>query len=378
MIIRKIKEKWEKFKELHLALKILFVIVGVVCIGAVFWELWTHSTSLKKPYMIKLDNKYKTPDGMAYNPIDGNIYLVIPAAEEEGEAPLLVITPDDKVKEVFSIPVNPDTNHAGVLGIAFGPDGNLYVADSQEISKHVNHNGRLLRIVFKDGKPDSCEVLATNFVAPNGLTVANGKVYFSETRVTEDMPTPLTSGLFCFDLNELDPANPYCAKTYVSETDHDPHFIFEFKTNNKSWPVGANGCSSSVDGKVYVANFGEKQIYELTLDADGSKVISSRDVISDQKGRKKLMSIDGIRVDSTHGCIYFADFVGNAVHKVDISTGKVTTLAKNRVGTGKNGALDRCSEVCRRGNKLYISNIDLTIDNVNVNDEPYSMSVIEL
>ena len=88
------------------------------------------------------------------------------------------------------------------------------------------------------------------------------------------------------------------------------------------------------------------------------------------------MSIDGIRVDSTHGCIYFADFAGNAVHKVCISTGKVTTLAKNPVGTGADGALDRCSEVCRRGNKLYISNIDLPFDNDN--DAPHSLSVIEL
>lgn len=360
-----------------IALLFLLSVAAVLGPEVVFAaETCDQAPTLKTPRMIDLGDKYVTPDGMAYNPSDNNIYLVIPAAVEEGDAPLLVIKPDDTIEEVFRIPASPETGHAGTLGIAFGPDGNLYVADSQEISGHVKHNGRLLRVVFEDGKPVRCEVLATNFVAPNGLTVANGKVYFCETRVTEDTPSPLTSGLFCFDLKELDPAKPYRAKTYISETDCDPHFIFQFKTNDPEWRVGANGCSSSVDGKVYVANFGDEQIYELTFDADGSKVVKVRNVIPCPVERKKLMSIDGIRVDSTDGCVYFADFAGNAVHKVCIATGKVTTLAKNPVGTGANGALDRCSEVCRRGNKLYISNIDLPFDNKN--DAPHSMSIIDL
>lgn len=329
---------------------------------------------LKTPTMIDLGEKYKTPDGMTFNKNDGNIYLVIPAALEEGEAPLLVIKPDDTVEEIYSIPASEETGHAGTLGIAFGPDGNLYVADSQEISGHPNHNGRLLRVVFEDGKPVRTEVLAKNFVAPNGLDVYGNKVYFCETRVTEDTPNPLTSGIFCFDICELDPENPYVAKPFVSAEDKDPHFIFHFETKNPDWRVGANGLGFSADGKMYVANFGDAQIYEVTLEEDGKTVKSVRDVI--RRGGQNVTSVDGLKICDKNGLIYFADFAANAVHVVNIKGGWVRTLAKNPVDSGVDGALDRCSEVCLRGDKLYVSNIDLPFGNEN--NEPHSVSVIQL
>lgn len=337
-------------------------------------EAGVKDAQAKALNMIELGDAYKTPDGMTYNPKDDNIYLVVPAALGEGDAPLLVVQPDNTVKEIFRIPASPETKHAGSLGIAFGPDGNLYVADSQEICGHPDHKGRLLRVVFEDGKPVRCETLATNFVAPNGLTILGDKIYFCETRVTEDTPSPLISGLFCFDIDELDPEKPYKAKPYVSEEDKDPHFIFQFETKDPDWRVGANGCASSDDGKVYVANFGDEQIYELSFNEDGTKIQNIREVVHNGEGQIK--SIDGIKYDDARDVIYAADFAGNAIHEICAQTGKVKTLKTNPVGTGANGDLDRCSEVCRRGNKLYISNIDLPFENEN--DGPHSLSIIDL
>ncbi|MDO4573740.1 MAG: hypothetical protein Q4D98_00840 [Planctomycetia bacterium] len=337
------------------------------------FALWLLSavTVFAENGMVRLPDDCRTPDGMTYNAADGNIYLVVPATLAEGDAPLFVIGPDDQAREIYRIPAHPETKHAGTLGIAFGPDGNLYVADSQEICGHPEHLGRLLRVVFEQGKPVRTEVLATGFIAPNGLTISGNHVYFCETRVTEDTPTPLTSGLFCFALDTLDPKKPYRARPYVSADDHDPHFLFSFQTHDPVSRVGANGCGASADGKIYVANFGDEQIYELTLTPTGDAVKSVREVIRD---KEKTESIDGIRVDGD--TIYFADFLGNAVRRVGIAEGVVQTLAENPVGTGAGGQLDRCSEVCRRGAKLYVSNIDLPFDNEN--DPPNTLTILEL
>ena len=90
-----------------------------------------------------------------------------------------------------------------------------------------------------------------------------------------------------------------------------------------------------------------------------------------------MKSADGLKVDPKTGLVYIADFLGNAVHCVDPKTGKITVIAKNGLTDGSNGALDKCSEVCLRGNRLYVANIDLSLDG-NTYDKPHTISVIEL
>mgnify|MGYP000179698565 CR=1 FL=1 len=72
-----------------------------------------------------------------------------------------------------------------------------------------------------------------------------------------------------------------------------------------------------------------------------------------------------------------ADFLGNAIHRIDTLSGKVTTIAKNDITDGTGGKLDRPSEVCVRGDKLYIANIDLPLAD-NKFDKPHTISVIDL
>ncbi len=85
-----------------------------------------------------------------------------------------------------------------------------------------------------------------------------------------------------------------------------------------------------------------------------------------------------MKFDPKTDAIYVADFVSNAIHKVDTITGKVTTIAKNENNSGgAGGLLDKPSEVCLRGNKLYVSNIDLSFGG-NEYDQPHTISVIEL
>jgi sugar lactone lactonase YvrE len=90
-----------------------------------------------------------------------------------------------------------------------------------------------------------------------------------------------------------------------------------------------------------------------------------------------MLSTDGLSIDRRTGDIYIADFLGNALHKVDPKTGKVTTIARNGNTDGSGGALDRPSEPCVRGNKVYVANIDLPLAG-NATDKPHTISVVTL
>jgi sugar lactone lactonase YvrE len=321
---------------------------------------------------IDLGDEYVTPDGMTLDETDNCIVLAVPSCLADGPGSLLKITPDDEIVPWFEIPAHPVTGKGTPLGIAFGPDGHLYVADSQDIGGDSDHKGRLMRVVVEDGEPVRAEVLATGFCCPNGLAVNGGNVYFCETTIKPAPTAPMISGVFCFDIDELDPAAPYEAKPYVSEEDKDPHFLFQFITDNPDWTVGANGLGFSAEGEMYVCNFGEASLLGVTLSDDGKSVVSER-VVAQGQG---MGSTDGLKVSERSGMVIIADFAANAVWAVSPRSGRVFKILQNEVGTGANGELDRCSEVCLRDGKIYVANIDLPFENEN--DAPHSITVIDI
>jgi sugar lactone lactonase YvrE len=178
----------------------------------------------------------------------------------------------------------------------------------------------------------------------------------------------LPSGVYRFKLAELG-----TGKTLqLTPGGADPHLIAKFTTKNKDWPVGANGMGFAKDGTMYVCNFGDAQILKFAM-KDGAPT-GPPAVLAEGHG---MLSTDGMKVCPKTGDIYVADFLGNAVHKVDPKTGEVATVHKNALSTGAGGALDKCSEVCLRDGKLYVANIDLALDG-NKFDKPYTISVIDL
>ncbi len=311
--------------------------------------------------MIQLPEKYNTPDGMVLCD-DGCIYLNCLNSNNPQYPPKLIkIDENNTLSEVFTF--EPET---AVLGIDRGKDGNFYIADSKSFFGKENGRSNLLRLVMEDGRAVRCEVVVKGFNMSNAVSCHGDYVYVTETKLSLNA-SPLPSGVYRFSYDELTPDAPIA----LLPEGKDPRLITQFTTDNETWAVGANGMGFDSKGNMYVCNFGEASLLKFTFNEEGE--ITDRKVFAKGGG---MQSTDGLKIDPHTDDVYIADFVGNAVHKVDAETGAVTTILKNANNTkGEYGLLDKPSEVCLRGECIYVSNIDLSMGG-NEFDSLHTLSVL--
>lgn len=360
-------------------------LIVLLALAACGWLLFGHSSTsrgrgtagptvekgplvglpLKPKLLFKFEDKYNSPDGMSIGK-DGCIYLSMNNKNLEFKYPakIMRISPDDKYEEFSDLPNHPETGKVSPLGNGWASDGNLYVADNQMFCTDKRGMSRVLRVVVENGKAAKVEVVATGLNMANGLACCGDCVYVCDSTLGTE--TPMPSGVYRFKVSELKAAAPV-AVTGVN----DAHVFFKFLTQSAQHHVGANGLDFDPKGVMYVCNFGDAEVIKVTLDKGGN--VASSKVLAKDNG---MESTDGLHADDK-GNLWVADFLGNAIFKVGAETGEVTLVAKNAPCDGANGELHAPSEAIRRGNKVYVSNIDITYG-PNVRHDIHTMSVIEL
>jgi sugar lactone lactonase YvrE len=345
------------------------VIIGslaaVMAVGLVGCGAQTKAPALKKPReLFNLTGKYTNPDGMCLH--DGYVYVNMNNLASGKPSVIARFGADEKLEEVVTLPVHPDTGVVLALGIVFAEDGNLYVNDNQNFAGGGLGKSRLLRVVMKDGKAERVETVAMGMNEANGITAFGDTLYMAET--TFGTENPHTSGVYAFKLSELSAENPIVVKAGPDS----PYCIGTFTTTGP-WTVGANGIAADCEGNVYVCNFGDAVLWKMTFDAD--RKVKEFKPFADCKPAG-VESLDGLQYDGKNG-LWTTDFIGNAVVMIEACCGDVHIIAKNPPNAGAGGKLVSPSECIRRGDKVYVSNINLSFGPHKAIPEQ-TMSVIDL
>jgi sugar lactone lactonase YvrE len=322
--------------------------------------------------LLSLPDDCNTPDGMRLDPKTGDVILACPNfADPKYPGKLMKITPDNRLELYFDqLPVHPKTGRVSPMGLDFGPDGNLYVADNQYFADK-NYRSRLLRVTVRDGKPVSAAVAVEGFKLANAVMWKGDSVYVTDTFF--DLPGKFgTGGVYRFSLEELRRGTV----TLKPKDQADPHLVASFPVlpNARQDPGGCDGLTFDRQGNLYTGNFGDGQLFKITFHPDGTTKSTERLI-----GPPQLTCVDGLFCDTRTGKIYVADSQRNAIQVV-LPDGSLETLWENDDTTGEDGLLDQPCETLVRGNELIVVNFDVPFPGLKNRqaDRHHTISVIRL
>ncbi len=327
---------------------------------------------MQEPKLFALLPDYvSTPDGMAID-AEGNLILSCPNyADTSMPGCVVKIDRDMNITKWFDVPVHPETGCARNMGIAFGPDWDLYICDNQGWSgdEALLFKGRVLRVRVKEGKVVKWNVVADGMEHPNGIRILGEYMYVTQSLLSkvEDPSGLLMSCVYRFHLDD--------ENIRVSNTLADKNILTTFITNNPECQYGADGIVFDKEGNLYVGNFGDGAVHKITFNSDGS--VRANFVWA--KDAKQLQTTDGMIFDEK-GNLYIADFSANAIGKVS-PDGTVTRYAQSPDTDGFNGELDQPGEPCIWQGKIVVSCFDLVTgpDKVNTKHEmPATMSQLDI
>lgn len=311
-----------------------------------------------------------TPDGMAIDS-EGNLILSCPNfADTTMPGCLLKIDENKNIKKWADVPVLEETGLAHPMGIAFGPDWDIYICDNQGWSgaPQLQFKGRILRLRIKDDKVIKTTVVAGGMEHPNGIRIRGNYMYVTQSMLSKvkDPSGLLVSCVYKFALDD--------ENIEVTNTLEDKNILTTFITLNPECQYGADGIEFDREGSLLVGNFGDGAVYKITFNADGS--VKENRVWA--KDPVQLQTTDGMIMDD-EGNLFIADFSANAVAKVS-ADGKVVRIAQSPDSDGFKGELDQPGEPIIWKGRLVLSCFDLVTgpDKVNTKHEmPATLSELD-
>ena len=321
----------------------------------------------------------------------GNLVVACPNfADPKQPGCIIKVDRDLKVQKWVDVPPLAETGHAYPMGIAFGPDGDLYVCDNQNWptgngKQGELNQGRLLRLRIRAGRVEQTTVVARQISHPNGVRVHGGFAYLTVSLLpkVERPDRLLTSAVYRFALDDHD--------IVLNNTLADPNVLVSLVTHNRDCQYGADGLDFDSHGNLYIGNFGDGALHKVTFDRQGKvcgcTLFAKTDMntpMSDPAFRAKMVqarmrTTDGVFIDR-HDNIYVADFSNNAVCRVN-PQGHITVLAQSPDCTAIAGGLDQPGEPIVWNGKLVLSCFDMVTgpDKVNTkHDKPAALVWLEL
>ena len=243
---------------------------------------------------------------------------------------------DKNISKWFDVPVHPETGLARNMGIAFDDEWNMYICDNQGWSgkPEMEWKGRMLKIIFDEKRNvKDWKTVAYGMEHPNGVRILHGSMYLTQSCLTKEKD-PSGCLISCVYRFPLDAEN-----IEITNTLDDPNILTTFVTYNPDCQYGVDGIETDGDGNLYIGNFGDGEVWKVTLDEKGDFV--SKELYA--KDPEELVSTDGMILDRETGNLYIADFSNNAIVMVDKNK-KVRRVAQSPDCDGFNGELDQPGE----------------------------------
>lgn len=311
-----------------------------------------------------------TPDGMAED-AEGNLILACPNYAGGAPGCIVKIDRDRNIRKWFDVPVREETGIAAPMGIAFGPDGDLYICDNQGWSgkPELMFMGRILRLKIEGNTVVKTTVVADHMEHPNGMRIRDGYVYVTQSCLSkvQDPSGKLVSCVYRFRLDD--------EGIEITNTLQDKNILTVFLTENPACQYGVDGIEFDHNGDLLVGNFGDGAVWRVVFDEN----LSVKKQYVWAQNPAELKSTDGMFM-TEDGNLYIADFSDNAVACVT-PDGTVRRIAQSPDCDGLDGGLDQPGEPIFWNGRLVLSCFDLVTDETKVNtahELPATMSELIL